>query len=264
MNSVSRTAEQYDRRRSQIEQYFDRTAVQAWARLTSDAPVSGVRATVRAGRESMRRQIVSWLGTEDAARATAPESRLAGTHLLDAGCGTGMLSIDAARLGAKVAAVDLSATLVSLAAERLPEDIPADAIRFSSGDMLDPDLGEFDYLVTMDALIHYSPLMAVQALAGCAPRVRRSMIFTFAPANPLLMTMFALGRLFPRGDRSPAIWPVSLATLTRLIGLEPALRGWRIGRTGRVTRGFYISQALELVRVPEAPAGASSAKREAV
>ncbi len=244
MDAIARSSPQYTRRRSQIEQYFDRTAVQAWARLTSDAPVSGVRATVRAGRESMRRQIVSWLGTEP----TALDTRLSGMRLLDAGCGTGMLSIDAARLGARVTAIDLSPTLVSLAAERLPEDIEADAIRFAAGDMLDPAWGEFDYLVTMDTLIHYSPRMAVQALAGCAPRIRRSMIFTFAPSNPLLMTMFAIGRLFPRGDRSPSIWPVTLATLTRLIAAEPALRGWRIGRTGRVTRGFYISQALELVR----------------
>ena len=40
----------YQQRRGQIETYFDRTAVQAWARLTSDAPVSRIRATVRAGR----------------------------------------------------------------------------------------------------------------------------------------------------------------------------------------------------------------------
>ena len=51
----------YLERRSRIEAYFDRTAAQAWARLTSDAPVSGVRATVRAGREQMRARLVGWL-----------------------------------------------------------------------------------------------------------------------------------------------------------------------------------------------------------
>jgi magnesium-protoporphyrin O-methyltransferase len=44
----------YQQRRSEVEQYFDRTAFSAWARLTSDAPVSRIRATVRAGRERMR------------------------------------------------------------------------------------------------------------------------------------------------------------------------------------------------------------------
>jgi magnesium-protoporphyrin O-methyltransferase len=37
----------YERRRGELETYFDRTASQAWARLTSDAPVSRIRATVR-------------------------------------------------------------------------------------------------------------------------------------------------------------------------------------------------------------------------
>ena len=43
-------AANYQQRREQIEDYFDRTAADVWARLTSDEPVSGVRETVRAGR----------------------------------------------------------------------------------------------------------------------------------------------------------------------------------------------------------------------
>jgi len=55
------TRASYVQRRGEIEAYFDRTAVQAWAKLTSDAPVSGIRATVRAGRQSMRELLVQWL-----------------------------------------------------------------------------------------------------------------------------------------------------------------------------------------------------------
>ena len=51
----------YLERRSKIEDYFDRTAVQAWARLTSDAPVGHIRATVRAGRDRMRATLLGWL-----------------------------------------------------------------------------------------------------------------------------------------------------------------------------------------------------------
>ena len=36
----------YQQRREQIEDYFDRTAADVWARLTSDEPVSGIRETV--------------------------------------------------------------------------------------------------------------------------------------------------------------------------------------------------------------------------
>jgi magnesium-protoporphyrin O-methyltransferase len=58
----------------------------------------------------------------------------------------------------------------------------------------------------------------------------------------------AVGQVFPRGDRSPAIEPVSEAALRRLATAEPALDEWRVGRTHRVARGFYISQAMELRR----------------
>ncbi|TDA69845.1 magnesium protoporphyrin IX methyltransferase, partial [Halomonas marinisediminis] len=44
----------YDQTLTRVEDYFDRTATKTWERLTSDAPVSKVRATVRAGRDRMR------------------------------------------------------------------------------------------------------------------------------------------------------------------------------------------------------------------
>lgn len=273
----------YAQRRGQIEHYFDRTASQAWARLTSDAPVSGIRATVRAGRETMRALLVSWLGTEplelpvftDGRSGPSGGSSIAGTFLeqdlpavtpvygqrligrslLDAGCGTGLLSIDAARLGAQVIAIDLSPTLVGLASQRLPADLGPGGVDFRSGDMLDPSLGSFDHLVAMDSLIHYPPEQAVAALAECAPRIRRSMVFTFAPSNLLLQAMMMLGKAFPRADRSPAIVPVRFEKLARLLAQAPALAGWRIGRRQRVSRGFYTSEALELL-APHAP-GAS-------
>ncbi|QYU66011.1 hypothetical protein J4558_13445 [Leptolyngbya sp. 15MV] len=79
----------YHSRRGELLHYFDRTAIKAWERLTSDAPVSGIRATVRAGRDAMRGTLLSWLPQD-----------LTGRRILDAGCGTGALAMelrDAAR-----------------------------------------------------------------------------------------------------------------------------------------------------------------------
>ena len=119
----------YLERRGEIETYFDRTAAQAWERLTSDAPVGRIRATVRAGRDRMRNTLLSWL----------PED-MTGQRLLDAGCGTGALAAEAARRGAHVVAIDLSPTLVKLAQERWQanfQDQVSGRIDFLSGDMLD-------------------------------------------------------------------------------------------------------------------------------
>jgi magnesium-protoporphyrin O-methyltransferase len=223
----------YTATRARLATYFDRTAVEAWKRLTSDAPVGSIRATVRAGREAMRATLVSWLpGT------------LADRRLLDAGCGTGALAVEAAARGASVTAIDLSPTLVGLARERAGET----AIDWRTGDMLDPALGAFDHVVAMDSLIHYRAEDVVRALAALAPRTRASILFTFAPRTPALAAMHAAGKLFPRANRSPAIEPVPPRALLAAIAAEPALGAFGVGRTHRVAAGFYISQALELVR----------------
>jgi len=226
----------YEQRRGELETYFDRTAVDAWSRLTSEAPVGRIRATVRAGRYEMRNTLLDWLPAD-----------LSGRRVLDAGCGTGALAIEAARRGAQVIAIDLSPTLVGLARERTQGDLAAGSVTFLVGDMLDPSLGRFDHIVAMDSLIHYQARDIVRVLAGFAARAEASLLLTFAPKTPLLAVMHAAGRLLPRGDRAPAIEPVRAAALRRLAAEEPGLAGWRSQRSARVTRGFYISQALEFV-----------------
>jgi magnesium-protoporphyrin O-methyltransferase len=227
----------YQTRRGQIETYFDRTAVDAWARLTSTAPVGRVRASVRAGRDRMRGMLLSWL----------PED-LQGARLLDAGCGTGALAVEAAHRGAHVLAIDLSPTLVDLARERQPVLRHGGSIDFRSGDMLDPALGTFDFVVGMDSIIHYETGDAVNVLAGLAQRTRQAMLFTYVPSNPALEVFRAVGKLFPRGDRSPAVVPVPSRWLQRRIDEDAQMAGWQRARTERISSGFYTSQALELVR----------------
>lgn len=226
----------YLERRGELETYFDRTAVEAWARLTSEAPVGRIRATVRAGRDEMRNTLLSWL-----------PSNMHGARLLDAGCGTGALSIEAARRGARVVAIDLSPTLVSVARQRIPSDLDSSAVDFRSGDMLDPKLGRFDFVVAMDSLIHYRPADTCRIMAGLAARTESALLVTFAPKTPALAVMHAVGRLFPRSDRAPAIEPVAEQKLRRLLMGDEALERWQIGRSHRVTSGFYKSQALEMI-----------------
>ncbi len=231
------TAFTYYERRSQLKTYFDRTAIDAWARLTTDAPVSGIRATVRAGRDQMRSTLLGWLPDD-----------LHGRRILDAGAGTGALAVEAARRGADVVAIDLSPKLIELARSRAPDDLGAGSIEFRSGDMLDANLGQFDHVVCMDSLVHYVVRDLVGSLARLAERTSGSLLFTFAPKTPALAVMHSVGRMFPRGDRAPAIEPVTPLMLLGLIGEEQRLTGWSANRTSRISHGFYMSQAMELVR----------------
>jgi magnesium-protoporphyrin O-methyltransferase len=231
---ATRLPSRYDDQREALATYFDSTARQAWIDLTSDAKVSGIRATVRAGRDQMRDTLLSWLPTD-----------LRRTKLLDAGCGTGALSIAAACRGAEVTGIDVAAGLVEVARQRTPSFIGHGRIHWCSGDMLDPALGTFAHVVAMDSLIHYQPDDLVAALSELADRTTGSILFTFAPRTPLLQTMYTIGKAFPKSDRSPAIVPTAESDIrSRLASLD----GWSIGRTRRITSGFYTSQALELVR----------------
>jgi magnesium-protoporphyrin O-methyltransferase len=226
-------------RRARIEEYFDRTAADTWARLNTDAPVGRVRTSVREGRNTMRHTLMSWLPWD-----------MTGRRVLDAGCGTGALSVEAARRGAEVVAVDLSRTLVELGSGRAPENFLPGRVEFVVGDMLDPGLGDFDYLVSMDSLIHYTTEQLIGALRRLSPRISRGMLLTFAPRTPLLATMHAVGKLFPSGHRSPAIEPVSEVELRRRLREDGALHSWQWCRTRRIQRGFYTSQAVELTCAP--------------
>lgn len=227
----------YIARRRELEAYFDRTALDAWKRLTSDAPVGRIRTTVRAGRDRMRSTLLSWLPAD-----------MRGMRLLDAGCGTGALAIAAARRGADVFAIDISPTLIDLAKERAPRDLGSGRVLFAVGDMLDPALGRFDHIVAMDSLIHYEGADIAQTLALLAPRANGSVLFTIAPRTLALMVMHAIGQFFPRGNRSPAIAPISREALERHLRAHPALIEWRFARAQRVDSGFYVSQALEVRR----------------
>jgi magnesium-protoporphyrin O-methyltransferase len=230
-------SDSYLERRGEIETYFDRTAAAAWSRLTSDAPVSGIRATVRAGRDRMRATLLGLLPQD-----------LRGMRLLDAGCGTGALAVEAARRGADVTAVDISPTLIGIARERLPERLGDGRIHFIAGDMLDKKLGSFDHVVAMDSLIHYSLPDMVGMLARLAEMSRGGIHFTYAPRTPALAVMHTVGKIFPRSDRSPRIVPHAAASLHNAIRHHDRLGGWQLGREQRITSGFYISHAQELTR----------------
>jgi magnesium-protoporphyrin O-methyltransferase len=224
-------------RKQKLEAYFDRTAADAWAKLTADGPVSRIRATVRAGRDRMRATLLSSLPAD-----------LRGQRVLDAGCGTGAFAVEAARRGAQVVAIDIAGSLVELARQRAPRIDGPGSIDFRVSDMLEPSLGRFDWVVAMDSLIHYQASDLTEMVAKLAARSDRGLVFTFAPRTVLLTLMYWAGKVLPRSDRSPEIEPIREATVRRLIGAHPSLSGFRVGSTTRIKTAFYISQAMEVLR----------------
>ena len=99
----------YDQTLSRVETYFDKTASKTWEQLTSDAPVSKIRQTVRAGRDRMRHKLLNRLPQE-----------LVGARILDAGCGTGLVAVELKKMGYKnFYGADISQKLLDLAPQGL-------------------------------------------------------------------------------------------------------------------------------------------------
>lgn len=219
----------YEATRARVETYFDRTATQVWERLTSDAPVSRIRETVRKGRDGMRAKMLDALPAD-----------LTGARVLDAGCGTGVMTAELAARGASVTAIDISPSLIDIARQRLPETL-APKVRFLAGDMLSDELGAFDHVMAMDSLIYYAQDDIDRAVGGLAKRCAGSIVFTVPPRTPLLMAMWQVGKLFPRADRSPVMVPHAPRTLSKALG-----RHGQVNDLGRISVGFYISHALEI------------------
>ncbi|WP_149588144.1 magnesium protoporphyrin IX methyltransferase [Tabrizicola flagellatus] len=216
----------YGLTRDRVETYFDRTATQTWERLTSHEKVSRIRETVRKGRDRMRALMLSRL----------PED-LRGARVLDAGCGTGAMAAELAQRGAQVVGVDISPQLIDIARRRLHPAL-ADSVDFRAGDMSDPSLGRFDFVMAMDSLIYYRDADIGRVVGNLATRTAQSIVFTVAPRTPFLMAFWTLGKVFPRSDRSPTMVPHDAARLARHC---PGT----LARVGRITSGFYISECLE-------------------
>ncbi|MEM9576983.1 MAG: magnesium protoporphyrin IX methyltransferase [Pseudomonadota bacterium] len=222
----------YRATRERVETYFDKTATRTWERLTSDAPVSKIRQTVREGRDRMRDLMLSRLPAD-----------LTGHRVLDAGCGAGQMTVELARRGAQVLATDISPSLVQIAEARLPDDLRPQ-VQFAAGDMLCPTLGHFDHVIAMDSLIYYDAADIGRALRRLEARTSGNIVFTVAPRTRALMAMWYAGKLFPRSDRSPVMIPHDAGKLAHAARAEGVSR--RVQPVDRVTSGFYISQLMEV------------------
>ena len=227
-------SESYGKTRARLETYFDRTASKAWEVLTTDLPVSSVRARVRAGRDKMRNVLLSSLPDD-----------LTGTRILDAGCGTGQISIELAKRGANVLGVDISSSLIHVARKRTPSYL-SDKITYLVGDMLAAEHGSFDYAVAMDSLIHYQSEDIAEAVSKIAKRTRKQISFTITPQTFLLSVLLSVGKFFPKSERSPVIAPVKFETLLEHFSRKQNLQETKVAQLSRVTSSFYISEAVIL------------------
>ena len=219
----------YLAKRASLENYFNEVSSDAWDKLTSNEPVSFVRQLVREGRQKMLLAILDKLPQD-----------LKGTRILDAGCGTGILSRMLDERGAEVVGVDISDKLVELAKNRSRSHRK---IEYFSGDMNEHSFGNFDYIIAMDSLIHYSTEDVISSIADFSSRANNSVLFTVIPSTFFLNSKLLLGKFFPKSERSPEVVPIEWGQLEQLEALKINAS---LTKIKRIKSFFYVSEAWEL------------------
>ena len=219
----------YLAKRARLENYFNEVSSDAWDKLTSNEPVSFVRQLVREGREKMQGAIMEKLPQD-----------LKGTRILDAGCGTGVLSRMLDERGAEVVGVDISDKLIEVAKNRSRSHRN---IEYFAGDMKEQSFGNFDFIIAMDSLIHYSTEDVISSIADFSKRANNSVLFTIIPSTFALRTKLRLGKYFPKSERSPEVVPIGWGQLHQLEahGIKASL-----SKIKRIKSFFYVSEAWEL------------------
>ncbi len=222
----------YLAKRARLENYFNEVSSDAWDKLTSNEPVSFVRQLVREGRQKMLLAILDKLPQD-----------LKGARILDAGCGTGVLSRMLDERGAEVVGVDISDKLVEVAKNRSRSH---GNIEYFSGDMNEQSFGNFDYIIAMDSLIHYHAEDVMSSIADFSNRANKSVFFTVIPSTLALRTKLRLGKYFPKSERSPEVVPIDGGRLHQLktYGVKASL-----SKVKRIKSFFYVSEAWELASI---------------
>jgi SAM-dependent methyltransferase len=143
-----------------------------------------------------------------------------GDRVLDAGCGPGRFSIIAAKLGAKLTALDLSDKQLEIAREKIAAAGQLDGIeKFIRGDICDLSMfrdGQFDMVICFGAVLTYVCEKRPQAAAELIRVTRSGGIILVGVGSkmgaiqgvaqqPDMVTLKEPGKPTPHG---PALWDV--------------------------------------------------------
>lgn len=154
-------------------------------------------------------------------------SPVAGKHLLDVGCGGGILSESMAQRGARVTGIDMGEAPLSVARiHQLESGVEVDYLQSTAEELAAKRPGEFDIVCCLEMLEHVPDPAAV--VEACARLVAPggSLYFSTINRNPKAFLFAIVGaehilRLLPSGthEYSKFIRPSELAGWLRQTGL---------------------------------------------
>lgn len=211
--------------RGSIQKYFEDVGFKSLSAIYGEAECDGFRAAVRKGHSEMIGTILNWLGAPDTAGMGS---------VLDAGCGTGALSIPLAASGVPVDAVDFSHNMIKAARENAAcAGIPASRLRLAVEDFMSISRS-YESVVCVDVLARYSTWAAKDVLRHLSTIATSRLILTYTPKRLFDRLWLTIGNGYARYKGSARLYTHREADLTAAL----AHLGWMIHRRVEIASGL--------------------------
>ncbi len=213
-----------------VRNYFNSVGFDRWRRIYGDDQVSKVQKDIRTGHQQTVDTVVDWLKMSGLTELT----------ICDAGCGVGSLSFPLAAAGATVFASDISQKMIFEAKNRATNP---DNPQFSVSD-LESLAGEYDTVICLDVLIHYSLDQVEAMIRRLGSLAKTRLILSFAPSTPYLNWLKKVGEFFPGASKATRAYLHPESEIRDML----ARAGFRVEREAMTSTKFYFSRSLEAIR----------------
>jgi magnesium-protoporphyrin O-methyltransferase len=219
---------------TRVRKYFETSGFSRWTAIYGSGDIPPIWKVIRDGHQRALEAVLSFI--EDDANHTA----------LDAGCGTGNLSIALADRGYEVDAFDVSAPMIHFAKYINAGRTRGISPTFMVGDIagLGGEKKAYDLVCCLDVLFHYPYQEVASMLTQLADLSSHKIIGSFALRTPFNDFWMKVGQRFHAKNRMTKLFMFSYDQVEQILYRA----GYKMKRTKRIKFFFYDSFVFEAVR----------------
>jgi magnesium-protoporphyrin O-methyltransferase len=219
---------------SRVRKYFETSGFSRWTAIYGSGDIPPIWRVIRDGHQRAIDEVLSFIETDKHHTA------------LDAGCGTGNLSIELANRGYEVDAFDVSAPMIHFAKYINTGRTKGIPPNFMVGDIASLAGADktFDLVCCLDVLFHYPYEEVATMLTGLAKLSSHKVVGSFALRTPFNDFWMKVGQRFHAKNRMTKLFMFSYDQVEQILYRA----GYKMARTKRIKFFFYDSFVFEAVR----------------
>jgi magnesium-protoporphyrin O-methyltransferase len=220
---------------ARVRKYFETSGFSRWTAIYGSGDIPPIWKVIRDGHDRALQTVTSWIANSK------------GHTALDAGCGTGNLSIALANHGFEVDAFDVSAPMIHFAKYINAGRTKGIAPQFMVGDIaaLAGKDRCYDIVCCLDVLFHYPYEEVRDMLTRLAGLAGHKVVGSFALRTPMNDFWMNVGGRFHAKNRMTKLHMFSYDEVEQVLYRA----GFRMTRKERIKFFFYDSFVFEAVRV---------------